>query len=457
MSAAEKNIALIYVTSNQQVDEDVQILLEMLEAYSQVDVFPVEKIQVNTLEGYAGIVVSSSYETQIPEAALQALNGFQGPAIAIGKNALQLASFATWQGGEEVELRKIGEHTLESPLRWEVIAPSGNVEVIQKATSFTSEYPFIIKERNANWSYIGMLIHATPFQYEWSAVMGDLLQLPHPTTHEAFMVLTDINMKTNVAQLKEVVERFRQYGIPVSIEVTPIYEDDKEGVIYFLQDNKALLIYLQQLQQEGVAVIVSSSATNLENSLDYLVLREIYPTLATEENVLFSGIVRQQTNHIYATERENQMVYPYTVANIRHNDVYPLYQVEQSMNGLYKAPGSVIGIQYPAYLGDFYVQELVELLKGRGAVEWLDFRKTNQHVQTAKVSIVQTADGEQEVQLSFTYLDRLKKMFDEQPFELVLWLLVITVSIFVTVFFMNTLRLRVTLRKRLFEERKHNG
>lgn len=62
------------------------------------------------------------------------------------------------------------------------------------------------------------------------------------------------------------------------------------------------------------------------------------------------------------------------------------------------------------------------------------------------------------VHLSLTNFQRLKILWNEEiAFESILWALVLIVSLFVALFFMNTLRLRITLRKRLFEERKTNG
>lgn len=454
-SADDKDIALIYVTSNQQVDEDVQILREMLNAYTDVDVIPVENIKEDTLDGYKRIVILNSYKMHIPFQALQAMNNFHGPAVAIGENIEQISSFAHWQKGKKVELRKIGEHELQSPIEWTGMTPPNDAKVIQMASSFNEDFPFIMKEKNSNWSYIGKVIQLPPLVYDWPSIFGDLLKLSTPTIHPAFIVLTDINVETDVLKLKKVVEQLKQFNVPMNLQISPLYEED--GAIYYLQDNKALLKYLQQLQQEGVAFILSSSQANIEKSLDYLVLRKIYPTLILDDSAFFSGVLRQQENHFYITERESQKIYPYTIAATNDVNLYPLYSAQQSIRKVNNAPGSTIGIQFPSYLGAHHVKELVELLNKQVQLEWLDFRKTEQFVQTSKVSIMQSANGEQKIQLSFTNLDRLKKMFDERPFEVVLWLLVIIVSLFVIVFFMNTLRLRITLRKRLFEERKSNG
>ena len=454
-SADGKDLALIYVTSNRQVDEEVQILLEMLEAYTDVDVIPVENIQEDTLNAYKRIVLFNAFKMQLPSEALQALNKFQGPAVAIGDNIEQIAPFTHWQWGKTVELRKIGEHTLESPLVWNVMNPPHEAEVKLMASSFNADYPFVMKEKNSNWSYIGKVILSSPVIYDWPSILGELLQLSTPDIHPAFIVLTDINMETDVVKLKKVVEQLKHYNVPINLQITPLFEDD--GALYYLRNNKALLKYLQQLQQEGVAFVLSSSQANMEKSLHTLVLSHIYPTLVQGDSTLFSGIVRQQENHFYITKNDAQKVYPYTIAAINDMDAHPLYALQQSIRNIKSAPGSAIGIQYPSYLGAHHVQELVELLNNQVQFEWLDFRKTEQLVKTSKVTIAQSANGEQKVQLSFTNIERLKMRFDERPFEMVLWLLVIIVSLFVTVFFMNTLRLRVTLRKRLFEERKHNG
>ncbi|MFJ7668358.1 hypothetical protein ACIQXI_14760 [Lysinibacillus sp. NPDC097195] len=454
-SADGKDLALIYVTSNRQVDEEVQILREMLEAYTTVDVIPIENVQENTLADYKRVVLFNGYKMQIPATALQALNKFQGPAVAIGENIEQLAPFAHWHWRKTVELRKIGEHVLERPLEWHVIHPPDDVEMKVMASSFNAEFPFVMKERTSNWSYIGGVIQSSPVLYDWPAILGDLLILPPPTIHPAFIVLTDINMETDVGELKKVVQQLQHYNVPINLQITPLYEED--GGLYYLQNNKALLKYLQQLQQDGVTFILSSSQANIEKSLEILVLRHIYPTLVQGDSTFFNGVLRQKENHFYITKNDSQNIYPYTIAAINEMDVQPLYALQQSIRHIKSAPGSAIGIQYPSYLGAHHVQELVELLTKQLQFEWFDFRKTEQFVKTSKVTIMQSTNGEQKVQLAFTNIDRLKMRFDERPFEMVLWLLVIIVSLFVTVFFMNTLRLRVTLRKRLFEERKHNG
>lgn len=154
---------------------------------------------------------------------------------------------------------------------------------------------------------------------------------------------------------------------------------------------------------------------------------------------------------------DNRTIYPMTVGTISDTDINPLYTVKQKIDYLLQVPSSIIGIQYPAYVNASYVQELVDVLKGHPQLELMNFRQTNQQVKSENVTIVQHKDGEQTIDLTFSKTERLKIVFDERPFELILWVLVLIVSLFVTLFFISTLRLRITLRKRLFEERKTTG
>lgn len=453
---ADKDVALIYVTSNQQPNDDVFALQEMLQTSTSVDVVYIEDVNERNLQQYKRIVILNSYQTKIPQNALSALNQFQGPVLLIGENALQFATFSKWQEGPVVELRAIGEESLNNPVRWKSIQPSADSEIVKYASSLNQSYPFIVTK--GDWSFIGDFINKDFLHYQWPAIIGELLHLSKPQIHPAFIVLTDINMKTEVQKLKELVIEFSEKRIPVALEVTPILQDEYEKKTYHLHDNKKLLSYLQKLQKEGYPFVLSSStASQTEKNLDYLVLRKIYPTIISGSSSFFQGSIQQGNQQLYLSQNDSHTIYPMTVGAIANTDNNPLYPVKQKIELLLKVPSSIIGIQYPAYFNASYVQDLATYLSEHPQIELLNFQQTKQRVTSENVSIVQHENGEQTIQLSFTKIERLKILFDERPFELILWALVLIVSLFVTLFFISTLRLRITLRKRLFEERKTNG
>lgn len=453
---ADKDVALIYITSNQQPNEDVFALQEMLQTSTSVDVVFIEDVNERNLQQYKRIVILSSYQTKIPQNALSSINQFQGPVLLIGENALQFENFSTWHEGPTVELRAIGEESLSNPVRWKSIQPSADWEIVKSATSLNQSYPFIVTKDN--WSFIGDFINKDLLLYQWPAMIGELLHLSKPQIHPAYIVLTDINMKTEVQQLEDVVMEFSEKRIPIALEITPILQDEFEKETYYLHDNKKLLSYLQKLQKEGYPFVLSSStASQTEKNLDYLVLRKIYPTIISGDSPLFKGSIQQGSQQLYLSQIDSRTIYPVTVGTIANMDNNPLYPVKQKIKLLLKVPSSIIGIQYPAYFNASYVEELAVYLSEHPQIELLNLRQTKQQVTSKNISIKQHENGEQTIQLAFTKIERLKILFEERPVELILWALILIVSLFVTLFFISTLRLRITLRKRLFEERKTNG
>ncbi|GLC88608.1 DUF2334 domain-containing protein [Lysinibacillus piscis] len=453
--AEEKDIAIIYTTKQQT--ESTAYVQAMLNAYAAVDTLSIDEVDHQRLQTYKQVIVISYTSSKMPQKALDALNSFQGSAIAIGENTLQLAPFSQWQMGKKVELRAIGEHIFDQTITWQSIIPSSDAKVVKEASTLQKNYPFIVQAAQGNWSYIGEIIDNKAMQYEWPRIITDLLLLQAPFNHQAFIVLTDINAQTDSKQLEKVVDMFIAKQIPISLEIAPIYVKKDHAVLY-LQDNQNLLSYLQKLQKRGLPFVLSSANMPLEESLNYLVQRKIYPILTNEDSPLFTGVVQQHNQtSLYITHQGQQTYYPYTVTELASISDDFFYPVQRRMEQVLQVPGSVLGIAYPAYLNATYAEQLIAYVQKKPELKWLDFKKTNQTVQTDNGKISQEITGEQTNDMAFSYRERLKMRFQESPFEVMLWGLVLTVALFVALFFVNTFRLRITLRKRLFEERKTNG
>ncbi|MEC1178693.1 DUF2334 domain-containing protein [Metasolibacillus meyeri] len=450
---AKKEIALIYATSSQEITEDVQILYELLSVYANTDILAAQDIQQELLTSYERIVLVNFYPMELPNEAIRALNNFQGPAVVIGDSALQLDPFAGWHDGEKVKLLMVGEQVLTNPLYWQAPQLPTNVEVIQTASSFSTDYPFIVKIPNSNWSHIALF--TKELIYEWSVTISQLLQLPQPTNHEAFIVLSDINMRTNVDHLAKLVTTLKEHEIPVILEVAPFA--DENGTQIYLDNNEELVSYLQKLQQEEAVFILASFTETVERSLHYLVRNNIYPTLLNGDSQIFNHLVQHRPFRIYPSEQNQQFIFPYTVRTELDGSDNPLYRMEQTIEQLLNIPGAIISFQYPSYLEPDYLIDIVNFMKSSN-LKWINFGEKDFSVLTKNVSIAPIdEEGRLHTQLSFSIFERLSLFFDNNPFEFGLWILVITVGLFVAIFFINTLRLRITLRKRLFEERKYNG
>ena len=146
-------------------------------------------------------------------------------------------------------------------------------------------------------------------------------------------------------------------------------------------------------------------------------------------------------------------LYPETIGFIDPTLSDPYQEMETKLKQLEKVPGSMIGGFYHPYIGLKYLPHMVELIESVPNVEWLDLRKTEQTVQSDHVKIKQEKDKPIQVASSINGYKLFFQNIKERPFDLVLWVLAIIVSLTILVFFFYILGLRARLRKRLFEER----
>ena len=89
--------------------------------------------------------------------------------------------------------------------------------------------------------------------------------------------------------------------------------------------------------------------------------------------------------------------------------------------------------------------------------EWVDLRKRQQLTQTNHITIHQQLDGDLQVETDRSIFSMIIQRLKRNPFESALWLMAGIVLLFIIAFFVYVSTLRMRLRKRLFEERAHDG
>lgn len=127
------------------------------------------------------------------------------------------------------------------------------------------------------------------------------------------------------------------------------------------------------------------------------------------------------------------------------------------LKDLLKIKGSMAGIKINMQLNPKTIERTLDIFESFPQFEWQNLREVKSDVQIKHITIQQTAKGALEVKQQKKYLDFIKKKWQTSPFEFSLWVLFWIVFLFVLIFFLNVIRLRFTLKKRLFEERKPNG
>lgn len=173
----------------------------------------------------------------------------------------------------------------------------------------------------------------------------------------------------------------------------------------------------------------------------------------SDENAQYIGVQPLLTSPSYMNHLQ---VYPTNVQPVTRNLESELILNDQ-LRDLLKVEGSMAGMKINVQQSPKEIERTLAIFELFPQFEWLDLHTIPTKVQISHITIQQTEQGEMVVKQQWKYTDLIKNKWQTSPFEFSLWVLFGIVLLFVAVFFLNVLRLRITLKKRLFEERKPNG
>nr|MDH3175935.1 hypothetical protein [Bacillus pumilus] len=127
---------------------------------------------------------------------------------------------------------------------------------------------------------------------------------------------------------------------------------------------------------------------------------------------------------------------------------------EQTIQSVQHLQSAAIGLSYDVELGIAGLQELITQMEAIPSSEWSDVKKTKQTVQTAHVKIQTSGNGH--IQVEQSNISETKKV-KRSGMENMLRILTVVVMLFIAAFALYTLYLRLTMKKRIFKERKLGG
>ncbi|EDW21776.1 DUF2334 domain-containing protein [Bacillus pumilus] len=127
---------------------------------------------------------------------------------------------------------------------------------------------------------------------------------------------------------------------------------------------------------------------------------------------------------------------------------------EQTIQSVQHLQSAAIGLSYDVELGIAGLQDLITQMEAIPSSEWLDVKKTKQTVQTAHVKIQTSGNGHIQVEESNIAETKTVK---RSGMENMLRILTVVVMLFIAAFALYTLYLRLTMKKRIFKERKLGG
>ncbi len=127
---------------------------------------------------------------------------------------------------------------------------------------------------------------------------------------------------------------------------------------------------------------------------------------------------------------------------------------EQTIQSMQHIQSAAIGLSYDVEAGIDGLQDVITQMDAIPSSEWLDLKKTKQTVQTQNVQIKTAGNGHIQIEQSNIAEPKTNK---RSGMENMLRILTMVVLLFIVAFAFYTLYLRLTMKKRIFKERKSGG
>ncbi|MBS3680751.1 DUF2334 domain-containing protein [Ornithinibacillus massiliensis] len=148
-------------------------------------------------------------------------------------------------------------------------------------------------------------------------------------------------------------------------------------------------------------------------------------------------------------------LYPETIGYVDPNSINPMLEIEEAIDHVSQVPGSVISGFYHPYLGLDYLKEMIALMEAVPNMEWIQLYNETHYVRTDAVEIITSGNGEISVTSELSWKMDIMDKLAEKSLVKYLWLIVLVTAIFVSLFIIHIVTLRMRYRKRLFKERVH--
>ncbi|MFJ5965630.1 DUF2334 domain-containing protein [Bacillus sp. NPDC093026] len=238
-------------------------------------------------------------------------------------------------------------------------------------------------------------------------------------------------------------------------------EKDYDAYIKTIQNKEE--IYTKEKLTEGIELLVKQGLYPLAFEVPHdAISQHGYQVISQYFSSLFGQV--QLSDKTWRTS--GAPPYTTTPAMLHGMTLYPeqpwdaktgnadtVYQAEQILS-MQHIQSPTIGLSYQADAGIAKLTDLITHMEAIPSSEWLNLKKTKQSVQTQNVQIKASGNGHIQVHQSNIAETKTVK---RSGMENMLRILIVIVLLFIVTFMFYTLYLRLTMKKRIFKERKSGG
>lgn len=144
---------------------------------------------------------------------------------------------------------------------------------------------------------------------------------------------------------------------------------------------------------------------------------------------------------------------PETVGYYDPESLTPIGDFAEKLEQMSFIEDGMIGMFYHPYLGVKGLRDMISYAEEIPGLRWIDM-KTLEHRKSEKFSAVDRSDRPY---TGDSFFSKLAEFWEAGTVQKVLWIVTAVVTFMVIAFLLYTLRIRLSLRKQLFEERRNHG
>ncbi|WGD97928.2 DUF2334 domain-containing protein [Bacillus safensis] len=242
------------------------------------------------------------------------------------------------------------------------------------------------------------------------------------------------------------------------------FSNEKDFHAYTSSIKQQEIIYTEEKLTKGIELLAQQGLYPLAFEVPHdAISQQGYEVISRHVSSLFGQV--QLSDHTWKTAGapplltkpamlHGMTLYPQQPVEAASDEEGSNVLTEQKIQSIQHLQSAAIGLSYDVESGITGLQNLMMQMDAIPSSEWLDLKKTKQTVQTSHVQIKTSGNGHIQVEQSNRAETTTVK---RSGMENMLRILTVVVMLFIAAFAFYTLYLRLTMKKRIFKERKLGG
>lgn len=415
LSKTTNKSLIVYEIENEfgKLENKVYHLKELLYAFNkEVDIINIADYKVNQVGKYDYVFVVNVINNIENKVFLDDLSNYEKNIYWLGD---RVDDYLKYSKKYEIAFERKSDNITSMNYKsknffvsdnnlYNIVSSSKSSEMISTISDGYNVYPYIIKENNLY--YISS--YKIGENYIFEDTLYDFYNIKPQNMNRVFLKIEDVNKEINIENLKEVSKYLYTKHIPFIISITALERDDKNNIIYRIDNNTEVVNLLKDIQKEGGVIILNNGLNKISyEEAEVCVKNELYPLGIDISDIKNS----METNSMYGDistyigEYENnkydnvKSTFPYIIENsdifrlfipqnMGHIDeeIFSIDKIKDNFNKISIVRGYTAGICLDVDVNIDKLKEIINFVQDN-RLEYLDLKYMKNSIKIGDISI----------------------------------------------------------------------